>query len=191
MEKINNEILNDSLYKKIIFLTIVIILLYLIGGVSGFFLWFIFPVQKINGLSYLRTNDLIFYYTIINFVDIIVLMTLTKYIYFKNIKTKSPIRDCIGLGIYAVIFSWGIDIIVYIFVRKTLPTLGEYFFGKNQPEIGIAWLTGFLAAITIGVLEKRKSQKSLLNNFFIWILILSFLSILLTVAGIKFFDIKP
>jgi hypothetical protein len=26
------------------------------------------------------------------------------------------------------------------FLRKTLPSLHEYFLGKNQPEIGIAWL---------------------------------------------------
>lgn len=34
-------------------------------------MWFVFPVQKVNGLTYLRTSDLFVYYGVINLLDVI------------------------------------------------------------------------------------------------------------------------
>ena len=49
---------NDPTWKKFLFMTLVVIATAGILGVAGFYLWFVFPVQTINGLTYLRTSDL-------------------------------------------------------------------------------------------------------------------------------------
>ena len=109
-------------------------------------------------------------------------------------KTARPLKDGIWLGSYLLVFSWLTDILVYIFIRGTLPTVREYFLGKNQPEIGIAWVVGFCAAVLAGWLEARRRDAStrdikVLSTAGIVGLILA--SIALTAIGIGFFDIRP
>jgi hypothetical protein len=188
------ENLNGSFLRKFAFMTIVVFAVYSILSVIGFFLWFAFPIEKINGLTYLRRNDLILYYIIVNFNDIAGVLLFSHIIYYKYVKSTTPIRDSVFLGIYLLIFSWILDLFVYVFIRKTLPTIDEYFLGKNQPEIGIAWLIGILSAIYSGWLHSddqnnirrfnyKKAGRSLL--------ILTLISVFLTVVGIGFFDITP
>ncbi len=185
---------DDSFIRKLLMMTLVVFLVYIILGVVGFFLWFAFPVEKINGLTYLKGNNLIYYYLIINFQDIIGVLFFAHIVYYKRINTTSPIKDGLLLGLYLVIASWIIDLIVYVFIRKTLPSLEEYFIGKNQPEIGIAWLIAFISALCAGWLhvENKKLLRRIRYPRLIFIIfLLTITSTLLTVIGILFFDIKP
>ncbi len=185
---------NDPTWKKFIFMTLVVVATVGILGVVGFYLWFVFPVQKINGLTYLRTSDLFIYYGLINLFDVVGLNLFAYALYFRWVKTTRPLKDGMWLGGYLLVFSWLTDILVYIFIRKTLPTVHEYFLGKNQPEIGIAWVVGFCAAVLAGWLEARRRDPSagnvrVLAAAGIGGLIVA--SIVLTVIGIGFFDIRP
>jgi hypothetical protein len=185
---------SDPWWRRLIFMTLVILALLGILGLTGFYLWFLFPVHKIRGLTYLETPHLILYYIILNLLDVIGIIVFAQVLYFRWVNTHNPVRDGIILGIYLVIFSWGVDIVVYVFLRNTLPSIHEYFLGKNQPEIGIAWLVAFTAAVLAGWLEKQKW--TLPANLF-WRKVLLCSSILsgvaaaLTLIGIAFFDIRP
>jgi hypothetical protein len=185
---------NDPTWKKSIFMTLVVIATAGILGVAGFYLWFVFPVQKINGLTYLRTADLIIYYGLINLLDVVGVNLFARALYFRWVKTARPLKDGIGLGAYLLVFCWLTDILVYVLIRKTLPTVREYFLGKNQPEIGIAWVVAFCAAVLAGWLEARRRDASAGDTKVraaagMGGLILA--SIVLTAVGIGFFDIRP
>jgi hypothetical protein len=186
--------MNVSFLRKLAFMTIVVFAVYSILSVVGFYLWFVFPVEKINGLTYLRRNDLILYYIIVNFNDIVGVLLFSHIIYYKYVKSTAPIKDGVFLGIYLIIFSWILDLFVYVFIRKTLPTLDEYFLGKNQPEIGIAWLVAFLSALYSGWLHAENQnhiRRFTYKKAALILLILMIISSALTVVGIRFFDIKP
>jgi hypothetical protein len=185
---------NGGYLRKFAFMTIVVFAVYGILSVVGFYLWFAFPVEKINGLTYLRRNDLILYYIIVNFNDIAGVLLFSHIIYYKYVKSTTPIKDGVFLGIYMIVFSWVLDLFIYVFIRKTLPAIDEYFLGKNQPEIGIAWLIGFVSAIFAGWLHAEN-----LNHIrrFTYrkagqiLLFLTLISVTLTVVGIVFFDVRP
>ena len=185
---------NDPWWKKTIFLTIVVLTTLGVNGLAGFFLWFAFPIQEINNLTYMQTSHLIFYYIIINFMSIVGVLIFSQLLYYRRVKTTDPMKDGIILGSYLLCISWVVDIIVYIFIRKTLPTLYEYFLGKNQPEIGIAWLIGFLAAVLAGIWETQRRTLPSKHNQMKMIMYPSILlcaSIILTIIGIVYFDIRP
>ncbi len=186
--------INDSFLKKFVFMTFVVLVVYSILSLIGFYLWFAFPVDTINNVTYLRNNDLILYYSVINFNDVTGILLFSNIIYFRYVKSATPLRDGVYFGIYLIIFSWVLDLIIYVFIRKTLPTLNEYFLGKNQPEIGIAWLTAFLSAMASGWLQLKKQQMGGIfstKRAVIAFLIITFLSMVLTVTGVRFFDIRP
>ena len=189
-----NSKLNDSFLRKLTFMTLVVFSVYVVLGIIGFFLWFAFPVEVKNGLSYLVGNNLIFYYVIVNFMDIVGILLLSHIIYYRFVNTTTPVKDGVILGLYLIIFSWLLDLIVYVFIRKTLPSIHEYFLGKNQPEIGIAWLIACISAIISGYMhiENRNFVANISYRKLIYaIIILSLISTLLTIIGIRFFDIKP
>jgi hypothetical protein len=175
-------------------MTLVFLAVYGIVGLVGFFLWFAFPYQEIRGLTYMENYELIIYYTIINLMDIIAIALFANLLYYKRIRTSFPLREGFILGCYAVAFSWLIDIIIYVSIRNTLPTIHEYFLGKNQPEIGIAWLIGFACAVLIGWLETRRRvlpSRRFRVELIISLSVLFLVSIFLTIVGILFFDIRP
>lgn len=170
----------------------VVILVYSVLSIIGFYLWFAFPVEKINGLTYFSEKGLILYYLIINFNDIAGVFLLSHLVYFRYIKTVSPVRDGMWLGVYLVVFSWILDLFVYVFIRNTLPTIKEYFLGKNQPEIGIAWLVAFSGAVCAGWLHSfNKDQQFSWKRAGRVLLILTLASSMVTVIGLRYFDIKP
>ena len=82
---------NDPTWKKFIFMTLVVIATAGILGVAGFYLWFVFPVQKINGLTYLRTSDLFIYYGLINLLDVVGVNLFAQALYFRWVKTARPV----------------------------------------------------------------------------------------------------
>jgi hypothetical protein len=86
-------------------------------------------------------------------MDIVGILLLSHIIYYRFINTTTPIKDGVILGLYLIIFSWLLDLVVYVFIRKTLPSIQEYFLGKNQPEIGIAWLIAYISALCSGYLH--------------------------------------
>ena len=185
---------NDPGWRKFVFMTLVVVATVGIIGFVGFKLWFVFPVQKIHGLTYLGTPDILIYYGAINVLDVLGVNLFARLLYFRWVKTDRPLQDGIWIGIYLLVFSWVTDIVIYIFIRKTLPTLQEYFFGKNQPEIGIAWIVGVCAAALAGWLEARRRDPSIRNMKVLAtgaIAGLVVVSIALTVIGIGLFDIRP
>jgi hypothetical protein len=186
--------LNDPFWEKLFFMTLVILATAGILGLAGFYLWFVFPVQTIHGLYYLETSDLFIYYGLINLLDVIGINLFARILYFKWVHTTWPLRDGVVMGGYLLVFCWVTDILVYIFIRNTLPTVHDYFLGKNQPEIGIAWIVAFCAAVFAGWLEQRRSQESarrLRNETILYLSGLVVASILLTVIGVGLFDIRP
>jgi len=185
---------DDPIWKRFLFMTFVVVATAGILGVAGFYLWFVFPVQKINGLTYLRTADLLIYYGLINLFDVLGVNFFARILYFRWVKTTRPLGDGVAMGSYLLVFCWVTDVIVYVFIRHTLPTVHEYFLGKNQPEIGIAWIVAFGAAVLAGWLEHRRRQESAGRFRREALLSLSGVvvaSILLTVIGSGFFDIRP
>jgi hypothetical protein len=185
---------NDSFLRKLFLMTSVLFIVYLILGIIGFFLWFAFPVEIINGLTYLMGNNLIYYYIIVNFIDIAGILFISHLVYYKNVQTTTPIKDGVFLGLYLVVMSWLIDLFVYVFIRKTLPSIHEYFFGKNQPEIGIAWIIALISAICSGWLHvenKNLIPKVIRRKCLITLSLLTIISTIVTIIGILFFDIKP
>ncbi len=185
---------DDSFLRKLFFMTLVVLIVYGILGIIGFFLWFAFPVEKINGLTYLQGNNLIYYYLIVNFMDIAGILFASHTIYYKRISTAAPIKDGILLGICLVMASWLIDLFIYVFIRKTLPSIHEYFLGKNQPEIGIAWITAFVSAVCGGWLHtgnENLRSGSIRMKWAVTILLLTIASAAITIIGILFFDIRP
>jgi hypothetical protein len=190
----NHDKINDSFLRKLSLMTIVVFLVYIILGIVGFFLWFAFPVEKINGLTYLLGNNLIYYYIIVNFMDIAGIIFFSHIVYYKHINTTTPIKDGVFLGLYLMIASWLIDLVIYVFIRKTLPSIHEYFLGKNQPEIGIAWIIAFASAVCSGWIHVE--NRSFVRNFIyrkslLLLLLLTIISATFTIVGILFFDIKP
>ncbi len=186
--------INDSFLKKLLYMTQVVFIVYGILGIAGFFLWFAFPVETINGLTYLKGNSLIYYYLIVNLLDIAGVLYASHIIYYKRINTSTPVKDGVLTGIYLVVASWLIDLFVYVFIRQTLPSIHEYFLGKNQPEIGIAWVIAFASALCAGWLHQDIKNNAPTNAAKKWALALgslTLISALLTVIGISFFDIKP
>jgi len=181
--------LNDSFLRKLAFMSLVVFLVYTILSIIGFFLWFAFPVEKINGLTYLMGNNLIYYYIIVNFVDISGVLFFSHFIYYKRINTTTPLKDGVFLGLYLIIISWLVDLAVYVFIRKTLPSIQEYFLGKNQPEIGIAWLIAFTSALIAGQLHAE--NRNIFRKSMLALLLLTIISVAFTIIGILFFDIKP
>ena len=185
---------DDPRWKKAVFLTLVTLTTLGINGLIGFFLWFVFPVERINNLTYMQTSHLIIYYNIINLMSIVGVIVFSQFLYYRRLNTKQPARDGVILGVYLVCASWVVDIIVYVFIRKTLPTLHEYFLGKNQPEIGIAWLVGFFACVLAGVWE---AQRRSLPDERKWVKMITYPSMLMcasvisTIVGIRYFDIRP
>jgi hypothetical protein len=185
---------NASFWRKFAFMTMVVFAVYSILSVVGFYLWFVFTVENVNGMTYLRRNDLILYYIIVNFNDIAGVLLFSHIIYYKYVQSRFPIKDGIFLGIYMILFSWILDLVVYVFIRKTLPTIDEYFLGKNQPEIGIAWFIGLISSIFSGWLHSEDQnhvcrfsyKKAVLS-----LLILTSIAAALTLFGIVFFDIMP
>ncbi len=186
--------MNSGWLRKVVFMTIVVFAVYSILSVVGFYLWFAFPVEKIHGLTYLRRNDLILYYIIVNFNDIAGVLLFSHLIYYRYVRSTTPIQDGVFLGIYLVAFSWILDLVVYVFIRKTLPTLEVYFLGKNQPEIGIAWLVAFFSALVAGWLhaEDKLNIRRFTLKKALWVLLfLTIVSSTITVVGIVFFDVRP
>ena len=190
----NSDNLNASFLRKFAFMTIVVFAVYGILSVVGFYLWFAFPVEKINGMTYLSRNDLILYYIIVNFNEIAGVLLFSHIIYYKYVKSATPVKDGVFLGIYLIIFSWILDLFIYVFVRKTLPAIDEYFLGKNQPEIGIAWLIGFFSALSSGWLHSEDHNhicRFTYKKAGLLLLILTTISVALTVVGVVFFDVRP
>jgi hypothetical protein len=75
-----------------------------------------------------------------------------------------------------------------------LPTIDEYFMGKNQPEIGIAWLFGFLSALSSGWLHSNDQNQTRRFNYKkagLVLILLTIISAILTIVGIRFFDVRP
>ncbi len=95
---------DDPLWKKLCLMTLVVLAIAGILGVAGFYLWFVFPVQKVNGLTYLKTSDLFVYYGVINLLDVIGVNLFARLLYFRWINTKRPLRHGVVLGGYLLAF---------------------------------------------------------------------------------------
>ncbi len=54
-------------------------------GLTGFYLWFLFPVQKIRGLKYLETPHLILYHAILGLLDVAGIILFAQLLYFRRV----------------------------------------------------------------------------------------------------------
>jgi hypothetical protein len=183
---------NSSLGKKLLYMTGVAIVINLFAGLAAVELWKVFPSIEINGLSYMANGDLVTYYSLINLLNILLILILARNLYFKQLHTLTPFSDGVLLGIVLVVFSWIFNII-YMEVSHPERPLPDFIVGKNQPEIGIVWLTAIITATISGWLYHKRWK----SNAHFWMTTLAVLAILnlvahlLTMAGVNLFDIKP
>jgi hypothetical protein len=133
---------------------------YILGGFLLFPLYFLFRPVKIDGVTYLLGNNLIAYW-IISFVIItpLVIGFCAYLFYFKKVKSDNIIKDAIIIGLYQVPLGWIFEIVIYVYWRKTIPTIYDYFFGKNFPWIMINWIIGAIIPLIIALIIKHKKLR--------------------------------
>jgi len=128
---------------------------YILGGFLLFPLWFLFKPVKIDGVTYLFGVNLFAYWAISFLIITPLVIGFCAYIfYFKNIKCKNIIKDAILIGLYQVPLGWIFEIVIYVYWRKTIPTIFDYFFGKNYPWIMINWAIGAIIPLILAMILK-------------------------------------
>jgi len=163
-----------------------------LAGLVASKLWDAFPTIEIHGISYMANGDLVTYYSLINLLNIVLILILARSLYFKRLHTLTPFSDGVLLGIVLVVFSWIFNII-YMEVSHPERPVPDFILGKNQPEIGIVWLTAIITATISGWLYHKRWK----SNSHFWMTTLAVLAILnlvahlLTMAGINLMDVKP
>ena len=183
---------NSSIGKKLLYMAIVAIAVNIIAGLAACELWDAFPTVVIHGLSYMANGDLVTYYSLINLLNIFLILILARNLYFKRLHTLTPLSDGVLLGIVLVVFSWIFNII-YMEVSHSERPIPDFIIGKNQPEIGIVWLTAIITATISGWLYHKRWK----SNSHFWMTALAVLAILnlaahlLTMAGINLMDVRP
>jgi len=183
---------NSRIGNKLLFMTGVAIIVNLIAGVAACELWKVFPTIEIHGLSYMANGDLVTYYSLINLLNIILILVLARNLYFKRLHTLTPFSDGVLLGIILVVFSWIFNIL-YMEVSHPDRPVPDFIVGKNQPEIGIVWLTAIITATISGWLYHKRWK----SNAHFWmttlavVAILNLVAHLLTMAGVNLMDVRP
>ena len=134
---------------------------YLIGGLALFPLYFLFQPVKIDGITYLLGPNL-WAYWLVSFIVVtpLVIGWCSYFFYFKEVAYRNIYLNAIFIGLFQVPLGWIMEIIIYVYWRKTIPTIYDYFFGKNFPWIMINWVIGAIVPLAVAyLLKKRKIGK--------------------------------
>ncbi|MCX7709748.1 MAG: hypothetical protein N2484_07840 [Clostridia bacterium] len=133
---------------------------YVVGGLVLFPLYFVFKPVKINGITYLTGSGLWIYW-LLSFIVITpaVYIYFANSLYFKKVLVKNYLREALFLGVYSLSVSIFMEIIIYVYWRKTIPSIYDYFFGKNFPFIDINWLVVFISIFIASRLSETKGKR--------------------------------
>lgn len=141
---------------KVGYATIFVIMSYIIGGVILFPLYFLFKPVKINGITYLMGFNLWGYWLISFFIVTPGIVTIVAYfLYFKKVPVVNFFKEAVLIGLYQLPWGWFFEIIIYVYWRKTIPSIYDYFFGKNFPWIDINWLIGVVSPLIAAYIAKH------------------------------------
>jgi hypothetical protein len=146
----------NEILKKIGHASIFSIANYIIGGFLLFPIYFAFRPIKIKGITYLVGFNL-WGYWLISFIIItpVVVGLCAYFLYFKKVSIKNYYKEAILIGLFQLPWGWFFEIVIYVYMRKTVPTIYAYFFGKNFPWIDINWAVGVLTPLLVAHLIKR------------------------------------
>ncbi|MBN1997299.1 hypothetical protein JW935_07095 [candidate division KSB1 bacterium] len=129
---------------------------YIVGGAILFPLYFVFKPTKIDGITYLLGLNLWAYWLITYILVLPFVGAITAYfIYFKRVSISKYYKDGLLLGIYQIPWAFLFEIFIYVYWRKTIPSIYDYFFGKNYPWIEIAWIISILSPLIAAHISKR------------------------------------
>jgi len=133
---------------------------YILGGFLLFPLWFLFKPVKIDGITYLLGNNLIAYWAISFVIITPLVIGFCAYVfYFKKTECTNIFKDAIIIGLYQVPLGWIFEIVIYVYWRKTILSIHDYFFGKNYPWIMINWAIGAVIPLILAIILKYKKIK--------------------------------
>ena len=132
---------------------------YIVGGIILFPLFLIFKPIKINGISYLQGICIPVYWSL-SWIISIVLCVIFSYLFFFRIhKTNRNYKTAFFLGFFQLPIMWFFEIIIYVYIRQTIPTIFDYFFGKNFPWLNINWILAIFAPLITVYIIKNKIHK--------------------------------
>jgi hypothetical protein len=151
--------INNTRLSKICQATHYTIITYILGGVILFPLYFAFKPIKIDGITYLVGYNLWIYWLLdLIIVTPAVTISIAYFQYFKKVPIQNYKIEALFLGLYQLILSLFFEIVIYVYWRKTLPSIHAYFFGKNFPWIDINWVIGFLCVFVAAYIAKKKNK---------------------------------
>jgi hypothetical protein len=137
-----------------------VITTYIVGGVIMFPLYFAFHPVKIEGVTYLPESALPYYWGLCYIISVIMCMILSYYLFFKVNPSNINIKSALIIGFYQLPLGWFFEIVIYVYMRKTIPTIFDYFFGKNFPWLNINWLIGaFAPLLAVLIINHRRRKK--------------------------------
>jgi len=132
---------------------------YIIGGAILFPLYFAFKPIKIEGITYLTGFNLWAYWLITYILVLPLVGAGTAYLlYFKKASITNYYKEGLLLGFYQVPLGLFFEIVIYVYWRKTIPSIYDYFFGKNFPWIDIAWFIGIFCPLIAAYIAKRTKE---------------------------------
>jgi hypothetical protein len=133
---------------------------YIIGGSLLFPLFLAFKPVKINGISYLQGVSIPIYWILSWTITIFLCTVLSYFLFFRINKENINIKSALVIGFLQLPLGWFFEIVIYVYMRKTIPTIFDYFFGKNFPWLNINWVLGALAPIiTVLLINKKRNSK--------------------------------
>jgi len=134
-----------------------VITTYITGGVILFPLFLAFNPIKIDGVSYLQGAAIPVYWGLSWLISIILCIVFSYYLFFRLNPSNVNVKSALIIGFYQLPLGWFFEIIIYVYMRKTIPSIFDYFFGKNFPWLNINWLLAALAPmITVLILRRKR-----------------------------------
>jgi len=143
---------------KVGYATLFAITSYIVGGVVLFPLYLIFRPVKIEGITYLMGVNL-WAFWLISFVIVtpLVVAGTAYFLYFRKVAVTKYMKEALLIGLYQVPWGWFFEIVIYVYWRQTIPSVYDYFFGKNFPWIDINWLIGVLSPLIAAYFARKVS----------------------------------
>ena len=137
------------------------IAVYIIGGVFLFPLYFAFQPIKIEGITYLTGANL-WAYWLITYIVVLPLVGagIAYFLYFRKVVVRKYYKEGLLLGLYQIPWALLFEIVIYVYWRKTIPSVYDYFLGKNYPWIEIAWMVSILSPLIAAEIARKKAAKS-------------------------------
>ncbi len=138
------KITSGKLAKKVGYTVFYAVANYIVQSIPIFSLWFIFKPIKIGDQYHLQGGNL-WGFWISAYIISFLITILFSHLYFNKIKTDRFLRDAALFGLCIVMCSMLFEISIYVYWRKTILSIHDYFFGKNYPWMIFNWIIVIIA----------------------------------------------